>query len=70
MSSELFTVFGQVMKEIAVHFGFEWNAGRQSYPWAVPAEHNSSSGTRASAVTVETELQSGQFTRDLHLFKV
>ncbi len=46
------------MKAIAVHFVHEWNAGRRSYPWAVPAEHDSSSGARASAVTVETELQS------------
>ncbi len=27
------------------------------YPWAVPAKHDSSSDVRASAVTVETELQ-------------
>ncbi len=26
-------------------------------PWAVPAEHDSSSGARASSVKVETELQ-------------
>ncbi len=54
------------MKAIAVHFGYEWNAGRRSYPWAVPAEHDSSSG----AVTVETQLQKGGFTHELHLFNV
>ncbi len=36
-------VFGQVMKAIAVHFVHEWSAGRRSDPWAVPAEHDSSS---------------------------
>ncbi len=55
---------------IAVHFVHEWNAGQQSYLWAVPAEHDSSSGARASAVTVETELQSGQFTCELRIFNV
>ncbi len=67
----LLFVFGKVMKAIAVHFVHdEWNAGQLSYPWAVPAEHDSSSGARASAVTVETELQSGRFTRELYLFNV
>ncbi len=37
---------------------------------SVPAEHDSSSALRASAVTVETQLQSGPFTRELHRFNV
>ncbi len=62
---------GKVMKAIAVHFVHdEWNAGQRSYPWAVPAEHDSSSGARASVLTVETELQSGRFTRELRLFNL
>ncbi len=36
----------------------------------LPVEHDSSSGARASAFTVETELQSGRFTRELRLFNV
>ncbi len=36
----------------------------------LPIEHDSSSGARASAVTVETELQSGRFTRELRLFNL
>ncbi len=36
----------------------------------LPVEHDSSSGARASAVTVETELQSGRFTRELRLFNL
>ncbi len=39
----LLFVFGQVMKAIAVHFVLEWSAERRSDPWAVPAEHDSSS---------------------------
>ncbi len=39
----LLFVFGQVMKAIAVHFVHEWSAGRRSYPWSVPVEHDSSS---------------------------
>ncbi len=38
---------------------------REQFP-----SNNSSSGVRASAVTVETELQSGRFTRELRLFNV
>ncbi len=38
--------------------------------WAVPAEHDFSSGARVIPVTVETELQSGWFTRELHLLNV
>ncbi len=70
MSSELFTVCFWADSEGNRSFVHEWNAGRRSYPWAVPAEHNSSSGTRARAVTVETELQSGRFTRELRLFNI
>ncbi len=71
MFSELFTViFGQVMKAILVYFVHEWSAGRRSYLWEVPAEHDSSSGARAGAVTVETQLQRGPFTRELRLLNL
>ncbi len=66
----LLFVVEQVMKAIAVYFVHEWSAGRRSYPWSVPAEHDSSSGARASAITVKTELQSGPFTRELNRFNV
>ncbi len=61
----LMFVVEQVMKAISVHFCYEWNAGQWSYPWAVPPEHDSSSDARASVITVETELQSDRFTREL-----
>ncbi len=59
MSSEQFT--------FSFWAGYEGNRSTfcpwvTSYTWAVPAEHDSSSGARARAVTVETELQSGPFT--------
>ncbi len=42
-----------------------------SYPWAVPEENDSSSAQRESQRRyVETELQSGRFTRELRLFNV
>ncbi len=39
----LLFVVEQVMKVITVHFVHEWSAGRGSYPWSVPVEHDSSS---------------------------
>ncbi len=39
----LLFVFGQTVKAIAVNFVHERNTGWRSYPWSVPAEHESSS---------------------------
>ncbi len=57
----LLFVFGQAMKAIAVHFVHERSAGRRADPWAVPAEHDSSSAWESAL------LRSKQNYRVVHL---
>ncbi len=52
-------VVEQVMKAIAVHFVHEWSAERRSYPWSVPAEHDSSSAWESAPLRGKQQLQSG-----------
>ncbi len=52
-----FLFLGRLWRQSQYISAMSETQGRRSQPWAVPAEHDSSSGVRASAVTVETELQ-------------
>ncbi len=59
------------MKAVAVYFGDEWNAGQRFICEQFPTEHDSSSGTRTSAVMVETELQRVvDYKRRLHFISI